>query len=69
MKTAILIIFLRGWSGESVAIDSVEFDSIMACDIASNKLRGKVGANHKSNIKGAKYLTAVYVCVKKGGDK
>jgi len=61
MKTVILIIFMRGWGGEAVAVHSVEFYSMDACKKASQQLLAK----EKSNKDRMTHLLGTYTCVEK----
>ena len=60
MKTIILIIFMRGWSGEAVAVDHVEFDSMGACEKAAEALLSK-----QKTTNTMQYMYGTYTCVEK----
>lgn len=60
LKGAVLIIFMRGWSGEAVAIDHIEFDSMVSCQKAIASI-----SSVKSSSTGGKmkYIDITSVCV------
>lgn len=60
MKTVILIIFMRGWSGEAVAVHSVEFNSMKACNKAVQELLSK-----KKTTYTMQHMAGTYTCVEK----
>lgn len=60
MKTVILIIFMRGWSGEAVAVHSVEFNSMESCTKAAQELLSK-----KKTTKTMGWMSGTYTCVEK----
>ena len=60
MKTIILIIFMRGWSGEAVAVDHVEFNTMDSCNKAVQEL-----LIMRKTVKTMQYLSATYTCVEK----
>lgn len=62
MKTVILIIIMRGWSGEAVAVHSVDYSNRAACEKAAIALTVK----EKQNKDGAlKNLKGTYTCTEK----
>jgi len=61
MKTVVLIIFMRGWSGEAVEVHSVEFNSKAACENAASQLLKKENENPER----MKFMTGTYTCVGK----
>ena len=62
MKTVILIIIIRGWGGESVAVHNVEMNSMDSCNQAIAALRQKEKLASKTSMK---YLDGNYICVTK----
>lgn len=62
MKTAILIIFMRGWSGEAVAIDHVEYDSMDLCKNAKAQL---ISVNKKNKKGSMQYIDTTIFCTHK----
>lgn len=62
MKTVILIIIMRGWGGEAVAVHSIDYSNLAACEKAAKVLAVK----EKQNKVGAmKHLKGTYICTEK----